>query len=95
MLTVMSRNGCDQVNSSAASRMAARVRSDLPILGVGFGAARGLDDDLLISGIASDSIGAVSDGQTVLNRRERCQDNCEARALCFLAQRVSVRDKEV
>ena len=71
------------------------MRSDLPILGVGCGVTRGLDNDLLISDIASDSIGAVSDGQTVLSRRERRQDNGEARDLCFLARRVSVRDKEV
>jgi hypothetical protein len=45
----MSRNGCDQINLSAASRIAARVRSDFPILGTGCGLTRGRDDDCLIS----------------------------------------------
>jgi len=74
----MSRNGCDQINSSAASRIAARVRSDLPILGVGSGVARGLGDDLLISDMVSYIIRTMSVGQTARSRRERRQYNGES-----------------
>ena len=41
----MSRNGRDQMSSSAAFRMAARVRSALPILSTGCGLTRSRDDD--------------------------------------------------
>ena len=53
-MTVKSRNGRDQMNSSAAFRMAARVRSDLAIRGAGFGSTRNRCGDCFISDIASD-----------------------------------------
>ena len=43
----MSRNGCDQIKSSVAFKIAARVRSDLPTLDTGCGLMRGRDDDLI------------------------------------------------
>jgi CorA-like Mg2+ transporter protein len=46
-LTVMSRNGCDQMNLNAESRMAARVRSDLATLATGCGRTRGGEDNFV------------------------------------------------
>lgn len=59
-MTVISRNGRDQMNSSAALRMAARVRSDFVILSVGCGLARRRDDNFLIIGIISEYTDTVS-----------------------------------
>ena len=46
-LTVISRNGCDHMNSNAESRMAARVRSDLITLDKGCGLTRGGEDSFV------------------------------------------------
>ena len=56
----MSRNGRDQRKSNAEFRIAARVRSDLPILGVGFGLTRNGDNDCFLSNITSDKHDAMS-----------------------------------
>ena len=56
-LTLISRNGRDQINSSAALRMAARVRSDFITPAAGFGTARNLDDALSIT----DTLSAIND----------------------------------
>ena len=52
-MTVISRNGRDHMNSSAAFRMVARVRSDFVILGVGREGVRNVDANLLITDIVS------------------------------------------
>jgi hypothetical protein len=47
----MSRNGCVQTKSNAAFKIAARVRSDLPILSDGCGLTRRGEDEFFIADI--------------------------------------------
>ena len=53
------------MKSSVAFRIAARVRSDLPILSDGFGLIRGRDDGRLLTDIVFNYTDTVSDIQGV------------------------------
>ena len=59
-LTFISRNGRDQMNSSAALRMAARVRSDFVAPGAGCSTARNGYEGRCISDMVSDINDTVS-----------------------------------
>ena len=59
------------MNSSAASKMAARVRSDFVILGLGSGEARSRDDGNLISDMMSD-INDTASGSYAGNYLDPC-----------------------
>ena len=75
----MSRYGCDQTKSNAALRIAARVRSDLPILGTASGLTCSGDDVLFVSDTMSEpndslsvcQVESVSNPHPTLFRRAR------------------------